>query len=85
MSSTVTGARQFPAPPDQQHRGRLARLLRGPQHDPRWARPGLFGLLVATAILYTAGLSRNGWANDFYSAAPAAVRLGPVGWPGTPR
>ncbi len=77
MSSTVTGARRFPAPPDQQHRGRLARLLRGPEHDPRWARPGLLGLLVATAILYTAGLSRNGWANDFYSAA---VQAGAASW-----
>ena len=77
MSSTVTGARRFPAAPDQQHRGRLARLLRGPDHDPRWARPGLLGLLVATAILYTAGLSRNGWANDFYSAA---VQAGATSW-----
>jgi hypothetical protein len=77
MSSTVTGARRFPAPPDQQHRGRLARLLRGPEPDPRWARPGLLGLLVATAILYTAGLSRNGWANDFYSAA---VQAGAASW-----
>jgi len=77
MSSSVTGARRFPAPPDQQQRGRLARLLRGPEHDPRWARPGLLGLLVATAILYTAGLSRNGWANDFYSAA---VQAGATSW-----
>jgi 4-amino-4-deoxy-L-arabinose transferase-like glycosyltransferase len=77
MSSTVTGAHRFPAPPDQQYRGRLARLLRGPEHDPWWARPGLLGLLVATAILYTAGLSRNGWANDFYSAA---VQAGAASW-----
>jgi len=77
MSSTVTGARRFPAPPGQQHRGRLAGLLRGPEHDPWWARPGLLGLLLATAILYTAGLSRNGWANDFYSAA---VQAGATSW-----
>jgi 4-amino-4-deoxy-L-arabinose transferase-like glycosyltransferase len=77
MSSTVTGARRFAGPPDQQHRGRLARLLRGPEHDPRWARPGLLGLLAAAAILYTAGLSRNGWANDFYSAA---VQAGATSW-----
>jgi 4-amino-4-deoxy-L-arabinose transferase-like glycosyltransferase len=74
MSSTVTSARRFPARPDQRHRGRL---LRGPEHDPRWARPGLLGLLVLTAILYTAGLSRNGWANDFYSAA---VQAGATSW-----
>ncbi len=74
MSSTVTSARRFPARPDQHRRDRL---LRGPEHDPRWARPGLLGLLALTAILYTAGLSRNGWANDFYSAA---VQAGATSW-----
>ncbi len=39
---------------------------------PRWERPGLAALLTVTAVLYLAGLSRNGWANDFYSAAAAA-------------
>src|ERR1700749_1148334 len=77
MSTTVTGARRFPARPAQPGRGRLPRLLRGPADDPWWARPGLLGLLVATAILYTAGLSRNGWANDFYSAA---VQAGAASW-----
>ena len=58
-------------------RGQLPRLLRGPAQDPRWARPALLGLLVATALLYAAGLSRNGWANDFYSAA---VQAGTQSW-----
>ena len=31
----------------------------------------------ATALLYAAGLSRNGWANDFYSAA---VQAGTQSW-----
>jgi 4-amino-4-deoxy-L-arabinose transferase-like glycosyltransferase len=52
--------------------GRLARLLRGPEADPRWARPALAALLGLTALLYLAGLSRNGWANDFYAAAAQA-------------
>jgi 4-amino-4-deoxy-L-arabinose transferase-like glycosyltransferase len=52
--------------------GRLGRLLRGPVSDPRWARPALLALLALTAVLYLAGLSRNGWANDFYAAAAAA-------------
>ena len=77
MSSTVTGARRYPAVPDQPPRGRLPRLLRGPESDPRWARPALLGLLALTAILYTAGLSRDGWANDFYSAA---VQAGATSW-----
>jgi hypothetical protein len=34
MSSTVTGAHRYAAPPDQQRGGRLARLLRGPEPDP---------------------------------------------------
>ena len=33
--------------------------------------------LLATALLYLAGLSRNGWANDFYSAA---VQAGTRSW-----
>jgi 4-amino-4-deoxy-L-arabinose transferase-like glycosyltransferase len=57
--------------------GRLARLLRGRDGDPRWARPALLALLVLTAALYTVGLSRNGWANDFYAAA---VQAGTRSW-----
>jgi 4-amino-4-deoxy-L-arabinose transferase-like glycosyltransferase len=77
MSSTVAGARRFPAVPERRRRGRLPRLLRGPEHDPWWARSGLLGVLLLTAILYTAGLSHNGWANDFYSAA---VQAGATSW-----
>jgi 4-amino-4-deoxy-L-arabinose transferase-like glycosyltransferase len=58
-------------------RGRLARLLRGPGSDPRWARPAFLALLALTAVLYLAGLSRNGWANDFYAAA---VQAGSKSW-----
>jgi len=56
---------------------RARRLLRGPQTDPRWARPALFGLLALTAVLYLWDLTRNGWANDFYSAA---VQAGTKSW-----
>jgi 4-amino-4-deoxy-L-arabinose transferase-like glycosyltransferase len=58
-------------------RSRPGRLLRGPMADPRWARPALLALLALTALLYAAGLSRNGWANDFYSAA---VQAGTRSW-----
>src|SRR5436305_10973387 len=37
-----------------------AGVLRGREKDPRWARPSLLGLLVATAGLYLWGLSANG-------------------------
>src|SRR5499427_9774144 len=57
--------------------GRLARLLRGPATDPRWARPALLAVLALTAVLYTVGLSRSGWANDFYAAA---VQAGTKSW-----
>jgi hypothetical protein len=43
----------------------------------RWHRPALAVLLAATAALYLAGLSRNGWANDFYAAA---VQAGSKSW-----
>ena len=44
---------------------------------PRWAGAGLAALLAGTALLYLAGLSRNGWANDFYAAA---VQAGTRSW-----
>lgn len=47
----------------------------GPQ--PRWARPSLWTLLAATAVLYLWGLSASGWANDFYAAA---VQAGTQSW-----
>ncbi len=56
---------------------RVGRLLHGPETDPRWARPALFGLLALTAILYLWDLTRNGWANDFYAAA---VQAGTKSW-----
>jgi hypothetical protein len=51
---------------------RLARLLRGRPDDPAWARPALLALMLATALLYLVGLSRNGWANEFYAGAAQA-------------
>jgi 4-amino-4-deoxy-L-arabinose transferase-like glycosyltransferase len=53
------------------------RLPRGRPGDPAWARPALLGLLLATAALYLAGLSRNGYANEFYAAA---VQAGTKSW-----
>ena len=65
------------APTGPARHGRLARLLRGPASDPRWARPALLAVLALTALLYTVGLSRSGWANDFYAAA---VQAGTKSW-----
>jgi 4-amino-4-deoxy-L-arabinose transferase-like glycosyltransferase len=56
---------------------RLRRTRTGEPGQPAWARPALAALLVATAVLYLAGLSRNGWANDFYAAA---VQAGTKSW-----
>jgi 4-amino-4-deoxy-L-arabinose transferase-like glycosyltransferase len=58
-------------------RNRARRLLRGPDADPRWARPALLTLLALTALLYLWDLTRNGWANDFYAAA---VQAGTKSW-----
>ena len=76
MSAVTTSPRQ-PAAAGRFRPGRLSGLLRGPAADPRWARPALLALLGLTALLYGAGLSRNGWANDFYSAA---VQAGTRSW-----
>jgi 4-amino-4-deoxy-L-arabinose transferase-like glycosyltransferase len=53
------------------------RPLRGRADDPAWARPALLALLLATAVIYLAGLSRNGYANEFYAAA---VQAGTKSW-----
>ncbi|MCK9932108.1 glycosyltransferase family 39 protein [Frankia sp. Mgl5] len=57
--------------------GRIGRFARGRPDDPRWVRPALLGLLVATAVLYLWGLGASGWANAFYSAS---VQAGSVSW-----
>ena len=40
--------------------------------EPRWTRPALVGLLVATAVLYLWRLGDSEWANAYYSAATQA-------------
>ncbi|MFB7075527.1 ArnT family glycosyltransferase, partial [Streptomyces sp. NPDC056290] len=45
--------------------------------DPRWARPALLALLLATGLLYLCNLSASGYANSFYSAA---VQAGSESW-----
>jgi 4-amino-4-deoxy-L-arabinose transferase-like glycosyltransferase len=55
----------------------ILRVLRGPDTDPLWARPGLLALLTLTALMYMVFLDRNGWGNDFYAAA---VQAGTKSW-----
>ena len=45
--------------------------------DPRWVRPAVAALLLATGVLYLWGLGASGWANSFYSAA---VQAGTKSW-----
>jgi 4-amino-4-deoxy-L-arabinose transferase-like glycosyltransferase len=56
---------------------RLTRLALGPAGRPRWTRPVLCGVLVLAAVLYAWALSRNGYANSYYSAA---VKSGTQSW-----
>src|SRR5262249_43550325 len=49
----------------------------GPRRTRAGPRPALLAVLALTAVLYTAGLSRSGWANDFYAAA---VQAGTKSW-----
>jgi 4-amino-4-deoxy-L-arabinose transferase-like glycosyltransferase len=77
LSATTSLARHSAHSGPRPTRNRARRLLRGPEADPRWARPALLGLLAFTAVLYLWNLTRNGWANDFYSAA---VQAGTKSW-----
>ncbi|WP_067679951.1 ArnT family glycosyltransferase [Nocardia miyunensis] len=78
---TITEApvrRAAPAEPvEPRRRPPWRRWVYGPPDQPRWARPSLWGLLVAAAFLYFWGLTRNGMANDFYAAA---VQSGTKSW-----
>jgi 4-amino-4-deoxy-L-arabinose transferase-like glycosyltransferase len=77
LSATTSVARHSIRTRPRPTRNQTRRLLRGPEGDPRWARPALFGLLALTALLYLWDLTRNGWANDFYAAA---VQAGTKSW-----
>ncbi|MFC8624759.1 ArnT family glycosyltransferase [Streptomyces anulatus] len=48
-----------------------------PDPGPRWARPALYGLLLAVGLAYFWNLSASGYANSFYSAA---VQAGSQSW-----
>ncbi|MFK0184533.1 glycosyltransferase family 39 protein [Streptomyces rubiginosohelvolus] len=50
---------------------------RGSGPGPRWARPALYGLLLAVGLAYFSNLSASGYANSFYSAA---VQAGSQSW-----
>jgi 4-amino-4-deoxy-L-arabinose transferase-like glycosyltransferase len=52
-----------------------ARLVRGQPADPRWVRPSVAALLLATGVLYLWNLGASEWANAFYSAAAQAGSL----------
>jgi len=77
VTAIPTRADQPPSARGADAGGRMSRLLRAHPADPAWARPALAGLLLATALLYLAGLDRNGWGNEFYAAA---VQAGSKSW-----
>jgi 4-amino-4-deoxy-L-arabinose transferase-like glycosyltransferase len=63
--------------PSRRRHGMLARLVLGDGSQPRWIRPALLVLLVATAALYLWALGSSGWANSYYAAA---VQSGTQDW-----
>lgn len=67
----------MPALADRSTKDHAAVDRSGHTPQPLWARIALFGLLLATGVFWTIGLSRNGWANAFYSAA---VQAGSKSW-----
>lgn len=67
----ATGPAAAPAP--EPVRTGASRPPAGPStRDPRWVRPALVGLLLATGLLYLWGLGASGWGNAFYAAAAQA-------------
>jgi 4-amino-4-deoxy-L-arabinose transferase-like glycosyltransferase len=77
---TATGfptTRPAVRPEGRRSGGPIWRLVLGRVDSPRWERPALIAELLATAVLYIAGLGVNGWSNAFYSAA---VQAGSTNW-----
>ncbi|HEY2141562.1 MAG TPA: glycosyltransferase family 39 protein [Solirubrobacteraceae bacterium] len=52
---------------------RTARLIRGNTADPAWSRPSLLVITLLASILTVWGLTRNGYANVYYSEAVQAA------------
>ena len=72
-ASAPAAARPRPARwADTRPRTWTDRLIFGPITQPRWARPGVFTLLGATALLYLWNLTVSGWGNEYYAAAAQA-------------
>ncbi|MET8648700.1 ArnT family glycosyltransferase [Nocardia aurea] len=72
-ASAPAAARPRPARwADTRPRTWTDRLIFGPITQPRWARPGVFALLGATALLYLWNLTVSGWGNEYYAAAAQA-------------
>ncbi len=69
MPPQTTAARHEPP---RRRDGIFTRLVLGDGSQPRWVRPALLVLLVATALLYLWGLGSSGWANSYYAAAAQA-------------
>ena len=78
MTTTPTAAVQWPAAAAEPMSKADAPgspaldIATGHAARPRWERPAVVGLLVATAVLYVWDLSASGWANSFYAAAAQA-------------
>jgi len=75
MPSQTTAADEPP-----RRDGMLTRLVLGDGSQPRWVRPALLVLLVATAVLYLWALGSSGWANSYYAAAAQAGTLDLKAW-----
>ncbi|PWS39575.1 glycosyl transferase, partial [Streptomyces sp. ZEA17I] len=67
MTTTTAAVPSIPAPAPPPRAGA----------GPRWARPALYGLLLAVGVAYFVNLSASGYANSFYSAA---VQAGSQSW-----
>jgi 4-amino-4-deoxy-L-arabinose transferase-like glycosyltransferase len=71
---------ETPQDAPQRRYGMLTRVVLGDGSQPRWVRPTLLVLLVATAVLYLWALGSSGWANSYYAAAAQAATQDLKAW-----
>jgi 4-amino-4-deoxy-L-arabinose transferase-like glycosyltransferase len=77
---TAPGGRVSDRSPRTRTEARVRLAVRGNEADPRWSRPLLWAVALLAGVLGFWGLTRNGYANTYYSEAAQAASRSWTAW-----